>query len=165
MGRVWIISLRLNTAKADYSALEEEYAALEEEYATLEKQKESLQRKINGFQNQLDRTRDATAAYTDLQEFFSSGAAAYYNKYKSYYSDTNVIVVQVGETETVSVTSNTWDTIAYERDNDNVSCSWGNRWDYNTATLNITGKEVGTSLLLFTREGDAEEFYVLVIVI
>ena len=55
--------------------------------------------------------------------------------------------IKVGETRTLSVITDKGYGVTYQRDNGNISCSWGDWIGGKTATLNVTGVQVGKTVV------------------
>ena len=84
---------------------------------------------------------------------------------KDFYTTRAVVVVGKGETETITFHGK-WTTTYYQRSLDRYSkTKWSGNFDKkNNCKINISGKNVGSELVHFTNDHNAQEYYVLVLV-
>lgn len=107
----------------------------------------------------------ATKTINGARDFISSSKANSYKASSKYYANTNVVVVEVGKTATLSVTCTLDDDLWLEWSNSNAEAEWHDDWSYNTCTVSVKGKKAGTTVISFTAENSSKAFDILVIVV
>ena len=129
--------------------------------STISSQKEtisSLRSQINSLTASKSK---GSKIYDDLIDF------KYGTKYSDYYSDTEVIVVRIGETKAFKITYNVTakSTVYYQSNNRYSTGEWGKDWENHSCSFKITGNYTGTTTYTFTNDYNNLSFNVLVIVI
>lgn len=144
------LEVRLSTAQGELTAAEEQLTKIKEQYSNQSDQYVALMV-----------ARDAADNIYDALAQFEYG-----NRYSDYYSDTEVVVIHIGEKKTVKIHYTGNSTISFRNMNTNVAyAEWANNWRKDDIDLYITGKATGTSTIELANEGNNHKFNILVVVL
>ena len=151
---------------ADNLSLTKEISDLTNEIDELTDDISDMDQELDDMNKTVQSHVTAKAIYQNLSSFFSSNKASSYNKYKSFFADTNVVVVREGESATLSVTYKGNNTIWMDAEKDYyIDYEWLHGWSNDTTKAQVTGKNAGSTLLTFGIEDSSDRFYVMVIVV
>lgn len=156
----------IETLTADNLSLTNEVNDLTNEILELTDDISDMDQELDEMNKTVQSHVTARAIYQNLTSFFSSTKASTYNKYKSFFSNTNVIVVREGETASISITYKGNETIWMDAEKDYyIDYEWSHGWSNNTTKAEVTGKNAGSTVLTFGIEDSTDRFYVMVIVV
>ena len=144
------LEVRFSTAQGELTTTEEQLTKIKEQYSKQNEQYVALM----AAHDAADKIYDALAQFE------------YGSRYSDYYSDTEVVVIHIGEKKTVKIHYTGNSTISFQNMNTIVAnAEWANNWRKDGIDLYITGKTTGTSTIELANEGNNHKFNILVVVL
>lgn len=164
------------TLRDDYDLLNDDYLAVKADYDSISQDKGTLDGEVDDLKLQLEDLQNDYDELSDLAERMLEHNSAYmtildtlkefdyHNAYSDIFADETIVVLAIGETRDIHLTSHIYGGHTKNTDNNNASVAWG-EFENDVAPLTITGKAAGVTNLRITNDENDHDVNVLIIVL